>query len=279
MPEYQMNDAVIDLPAHFNDKTFHIFTVENAGASAFTFVVSRAPMESGDTVDTFVDRLVSEMRKTLPHFQLKQLQTREVDGETAREIDYQWISDNAPLHQRQTVVMSPTRSDKPQAISFIGTCPRVFTPEWTKEYAKLVDSVALKRTQPTSFTSLPLDASTNGVVFVLHESNAILYALSGIKELFRHDIREMFEGVSFYGATGAPLSLQPAPGAQQGWRGSNGQSFLLWTLDPQQHGSLVDRLGDINAFRGMSSLATADAVRAYLASVAELRQPIPGESA
>jgi hypothetical protein len=38
MPEYQMNDAAIDLPAYFKDKTFHIFTVERGGSSVFTEV-------------------------------------------------------------------------------------------------------------------------------------------------------------------------------------------------------------------------------------------------
>ncbi|QDQ84734.1 DUF1795 domain-containing protein [Paraburkholderia megapolitana] len=278
MSEYRMNDAAIELPAHFTDKTFHIFSVDRAGVGVFTFVVSRAPMEAGDTIDTFVKRLVSEMRKALPHFELKLQRTREVDGETAREIDYRWISDGAPLHQRQTVVMSPLAGDKPLAISFIGTCPKAFSPEWTEEYAKLVDSATLRRKDGPAFVSRPLDESTVGVVFVLHELNGTLYSLSGMTELFRHNIAEMFRDVSFYGATGAPLVMHPAPDAQKGWHAPDGREFLLWTADPRQHRSLSDRLSSVKVARGITGLSAVDDIRAYLSSVAETLPPSRGES-
>jgi hypothetical protein len=38
MPKYEMNDAVIDLPVNFTDKTMHLFTVDAAGGSSFTFI-------------------------------------------------------------------------------------------------------------------------------------------------------------------------------------------------------------------------------------------------
>ena len=40
MPKYEMNDAAIDLHANFTDKTIYLLTVETAGSSSFTFVVS-----------------------------------------------------------------------------------------------------------------------------------------------------------------------------------------------------------------------------------------------
>ncbi|WP_240440898.1 DcrB-related protein [Ralstonia solanacearum] len=205
-----MHDAVIDLPAHFKDKTMHLFTVGEAGTSAFTFVVSRAPMEPGDTVDTFATRLVSEMRKTLPRFELKHLGESVVDGEAAREIDYQWVSEGTPLHQRQRVVMSPAGRDR-TAISFIGTCPKGFTPEAEKAYSELVGSVVLKRPDVSAFVAVPLDSSAMGNVFVLQESSRTLYALPSITDLFRHDVMEMFSGVTFYDAQGVQLALGPAP--------------------------------------------------------------------
>jgi hypothetical protein len=278
MPEYRMNDTAFELPAHFADKTINIFSVDRGGVGAFTFVVSRAPMEADDTVDTFVKRLVAEMRKALPHFELKTQQSREVDGETAREIDYRWKSDGAHLHQRQTVVMSPVPGDKRLAISFIGTCPKAFTPEWSEEYVKLVSSVKLRRLELPAFVSTPLDASTVGVVFVLNESSGSLYSLSGMTELFRHNITEMFRDVSFYGATGAPLSLQPASGIDTGWRAPDGRQFLLWTSDPRQHGALVDRLSDVTVVKGMMGLSTVNDIRAYLLSAAEPLQPASGAS-
>jgi hypothetical protein len=94
-----MNDAALDLPEEFTDGTMHLFSTRKDAASKFTFVVSRADMEPGDTVDTFVERLVSQMRKTLPRFELRNIQVREIDGENGREIEYVWVSEGTPLHQ------------------------------------------------------------------------------------------------------------------------------------------------------------------------------------
>ncbi|GLU34333.1 DcrB-related protein [Trinickia caryophylli] len=270
MPEYQMNDASIELPARFQDKTLHLFTVDEAGKSPFTFVVSRAQTEPDDTVDTFVTRLVAEMRKSFLRFQLKQLSNREIDGETAREIDYQWVSDGTLLHQRQTVVFQPLDGGETrQAVSFIGTCQRGFTPEWTQEYDDLVRSVKLKKAE-RAFTPTALDPSTPGVVFVLHENSKTLYSVGSMAELFRHDIKEMFEGVTFYDAKGAELALRPAPEGREGWgAGEGAKQFLLWTVDPKAMQPLQARLSDLAHVKGPGALSTVQSVRAYLASAAE----------
>jgi hypothetical protein len=264
-----MNDAAIELPAHFKDKTLHLFTVDKAGSSSFTFVVSRASMEAGDTVDTFATRLVSEMRKTLPRFELKKLSAREVDGEAAREIDYQWVSDGALLHQRQTVVMTPQRGDEPQAISFIGTCPKAFTAEWTEQYAGLVKSVVLRRPEITPFVPVALDAKAPEITFVLREADGSLRVFPGLTDLFKHDVTEVLDaGVTFYDATGAAMSLAPAAAGQDGWRAPGGQHYAFWTSDPARHASLGKRLAEVRSVGGLSSLSTVDAIRVYLASVA-----------
>ena len=270
MSEYQMNDAVIQLPAHFKDKTIHLFTVDEtgSGSSGFTFVVSRAPMEPDDTVDTFVTRLVSEMRKSLPRFELKHLENREIDGETAREIDYRWVSEGAPLHQRQTVVMSPKAGRERVAISFIGTCPKSFTDDKSKEYKNLLASVVLARPDRAAFVPIALGQDEAGIVFVLHEPSATLYALTGMAELYRHDVTEMFDDTAFFGSGGEPLVLQPAPDGQSAWRAKDGRQFALWTVDLREHASLSDRLGGVTAVKGMTGMQSVEAVRAYLTAVA-----------
>lgn len=268
MPKYQMNDAAIDLPENFTDKTMHLFTVDAAGSSSFTFVVSRAPMEKDDTVDTFVTRLVAEMRKTLPRFELKHLGVREVDGETAREVDYQWVSEGSPLHQRQTVVMSPVPGEQRMAISFIGTCPNTFSVEKRKEYDSLIDSVVLKRPDVASFIPTPLGRDASGFVFVLHEATETLYMLTNMAELMRHDVTEMSEGVAFFDPSGAPLTLQAAPEGQPAWKAPDGRQFALWTVDPKTAPSLHERLAGVKSVKGTAGIQSVAAVRSYLATVA-----------
>lgn len=267
MPEYQMHDAVIDLPAQFKDKTMHLFTADEAGGSTFTFVVSRAPMEADDTVQTFTTRLVSEMRKTLPGFELNYLHESEVDGVAAREIDYRWMSEGTQLHQRQTVVMSPIPEGDQTAISFIGTTSKGFTRETEKTYLELVGSVALKRPGASEFVAEPLDVGAVGHVFVLHEPTRTLYALPSVAELFRHDVTEMSSGVTFYDARGARLLLEQAPDGMQAWRKPDGGFLTLWTADPQANAQLEGRLDGVVAVKGFAGLSTVAEVRAVLTVV------------
>ncbi len=267
-----MHDATINLPVHFKDKTMHLFTVGEAGNSAFTFVVSRAPMEREDSVDTFATRLVSEMRQTLPRFELRNLSESEIDGEVARLIDYQWVSEGVLLHQIQTVVMSPVSARDRTAISFIGTCPRGFTREAEKTYSELLASVVLKRSDMPAFVAEPLDSNAAGTVFVLQESSRSLYALPSIADLFHHDVMEMFNGVSFYDERGCRLVLQPAPQEQQAWRRPDGRQFTLWTTDPSASESLQARLSDVTSVKGMASLPTVEAVRTALNLAATKRR-------
>ena len=267
MPEYQMHDAVIDLPAQFKDKTMHLFTADEAGGGTFTFVVSRAPMEVDDTVQTFATRLVSEMRKTLPRFELNYLHESEVDGVSASEIDYRWMSEGTQLYQRQTVVMSPVLERDRTAISFIGTTSKGFSRETEKTYLELVGSVALKRPGSSLFVAEPLDVAAVGYVFVLHEPTRILYALPSVAELYRHDVTEMSSGVAFYDGRGIRLSLQLAPDGMQGWPKPDGGALALWTTDPLANAQLETLLDGVAAVKGSAGLSTIAAVRTVLADV------------
>lgn len=269
MSSYQMNDASIDLPEQFKDGTMHLFTVERNGINAFTFVVSRADMDESDTVDTFAHKLVQQMRKTLPRFELKNLRAREVDGDTAREIDYIWASQGTPLHQRQTVVMARGASGTtPRAISFIGTCPNGFTPEWAEEYQKLVGSVKLAKRGAGPFASRVLPADADGLVFVLREADGSLVVVPRLSQLFGYNIADALDPkVAFFDHTGAPIGLERTTEPGEGWAHPDGERYMFWTLDPATHPRLAHRLDAVRSVSGISSLSSVGAVRRYLADV------------
>jgi len=272
MPEYQMNDASFDLPEQFKDSTMHLFTVERNGANAFTFVVSRADMDAGDTVDTFAQKLVQQMRKTLPRFELKSLRAREVDGDTAREVDYVWVSQGTPLHQRQTVAMTRGATDtKRRAISFIGTCPNGFTPEWSEQYAQLIRSVSLREGPAAPFASRMMPADSTGLVFVLRAQDGTLVVVPKLSQLFGYKIDDALDPkVAFFDYTGAPIELRQVAGdtsQTEGWLHPDGTRFMFWTVDPASNAPLAARLASVNTVSGVGSLPDVDAVRRYLADV------------
>jgi hypothetical protein len=264
-----MNDASLDLPEQFKDGTMHLFTVERNGANAFTFVVSRADMEASDTVDTFAQKLVQQMRKTLPRFELKSLRAKEIDGETAREVDYVWVSQGTPLHQRQTVVMAPGADAQRRAISFIGTCPNGFTQEWTDQYAKIIASVDLSSHGTQSFSSRMIPTDSTGIVFVLREADGTLVVVPRMSQLFGYKIEEALDPkVAFFDHTGAPIVLRHAVDQTGGWQHPDGTRYVFWTADPAVHAQLSARLDNVRTVTGMSGFSDVAAVRRYLASLA-----------
>lgn len=269
MSRYQMNDASLELPEQFKDSTMHLFTVERNGANAFTFVISRADMEAADSVDTFAQRLVQQMRKTMPRFELKNLRAREIGGETAREVDYVWVSQGTTLHQRQTVVMARGDADTTRrVISFIGTCPNGFTPEWTEEYQKLVGSVKLAEPVAGPFASRMLSADATGLVFVLRDADGSLVVVPRLSQLFAYNIADALDPrVAFFDHAGAPIGLQKATASGEGWAHPDGERYMFWTLDPTIHPRLANRLDAVRSVSGVSSLSSVDAVRRYLADV------------
>jgi hypothetical protein len=163
-----------------------------------------------------------------------------------------------------------------RAISFIGTCPNGFTPEWTEQYQELIASVKLPKPYTAPFASRMLSTDVAGLVFVLRTVDGTLVVVPKLSQLFGYNIEDALDSqVMFFDHTGAPIALQQSTQLDEGWAHPNGDRYVFWTIDPTRHPRLGDRLSTVRTVSGMSSLSSVDAVRQYLAdvSVSELMRP------
>jgi len=86
MADYILQEATLALPDVFKDRTMNLFTLNDTGASEFTFVVSRAGAKNGETVQAVAARIARELEVTVPEFHMEATQQKLIDGEPAVEL-------------------------------------------------------------------------------------------------------------------------------------------------------------------------------------------------
>nr|WP_236611460.1 DcrB-related protein [Cronobacter dublinensis] len=68
-------------------------------------MISRASANADEKVHAVAARIVREMETSLPEFRLISTEMTIIDGEPAVEMFWQYLEDNAPVFQRQTVIL------------------------------------------------------------------------------------------------------------------------------------------------------------------------------
>ena len=143
---YHTNAVTFELPAQLKDKSMHMFTLSDNGPSDFSLVMSHADVEEGEQLDEFGNRLLKELDKALPKFQLRGMTQRTVDGADAVELAYSWRNEGVFMHQRQVItLMAGAQPGTTQALLIAATCPKGFTDELNATFDGVLDSVKLRR--------------------------------------------------------------------------------------------------------------------------------------
>lgn len=99
MATYTLQEASIELPDIFKDRTMNLFTISENNASEFTFVVSRASAFHDDTVQKVAARIINEMSVTVPAFVSVTSQLIEIDNLPAVELFYHFENDGSEIWQ------------------------------------------------------------------------------------------------------------------------------------------------------------------------------------
>ncbi len=201
--QYRTNHAMFTLPAQLKDKTMHMFTLTDGGPSEFSVVISHADAQPDDSLVGFSTRLVQELEKALPKFQLARSQERLLDGAPAIELFYSWRSEGSFLHQRQVMTLVPGPQPGTRQAMMIGaTCLRAFSDEWNTAFDDMLGSMKLRH-QAAEAPS-PAAAAT---VFALSERRRTLHAFADQDDACRKtDAREVEQDAwAFFDAAGAPL--------------------------------------------------------------------------
>lgn len=143
---YHTNSATFELPCALKDKSMHMFTLRDDGPSEFSVVISHADAQPEEEIEGVGSRLMKELERALPKFQLRGMKERKLDGSPAVELAYSWRNDGIFMHQRQAVTLvQGTASGTKQVMMIAATCLQAFNDEWNAAFDQLLDSVKLRR--------------------------------------------------------------------------------------------------------------------------------------
>jgi hypothetical protein len=242
---YHSNHATFELPAQLKDKTMHMFTLNDSGPSEFSVVMSHADVQEGETLADFSDRLLKELGRALPKFQLRGMVERTLDGEAAVEFAYGWRNDGNFMHQRQAIALvEGTRPGTTEAMMIAATCLNPFTDEWNAAFDGILDSVKLRRkTAPAAAPAGAAPVPGLPVVFALSERRRTLHAFADRDEACRKtDAREVEQDAwAFFDADGSALHANfVVPNSGTLWRKAG--SYVLEARPDQAAASLGERL-------------------------------------
>ena len=269
--QYRTNQATFALPPQLKDKSMHMFTLSDNGPSEFSVVMSHADAGPDDTLASFSARLVTELQKALPQFELTRTQERTLDGADAIELQYCWRSEGSVLHQRQVITLVPgALPDTRQALMIGATCLRAFTADWNAAFDGILDSMTLRhRVTPAPAVS----AAAASTVFALSERRRTLHAFADHDEACRKtDAREVEQDAwAFFDAAGAPLQADfVVPNSGTLWRRPG--SYVLTAHPDGAAASLRERLHQAAVFVAGSPevpYASIAEVQAHLNQAAE----------
>ncbi|MFB9240539.1 DcrB-related protein [Massilia antarctica] len=272
MTHYRTNHATFEMPAQLKDKTMHMFTLSDNGPSEFCVVISHADAQAEDTLANFAERLLAELGKALPDFQLDDSGERAIDGTPAIELAYRWRNDSNFMHQRQVIVLLPGAGEGGrQAMMIAATCFQAFSTEWRAAFEGMLGSVKLRHNAPVGSDSATMAAPT---VFALSDRRRTLQAFASAEEACRKvDAREVEQDAwTFYDAAGTPLHANfVVPNTGTLWRKAG--SYTLEARPERGAPGLRERLHLATIFVAGSPtvrLSSIAEVQAMLGHVAEV---------
>ncbi|ELQ6065144.1 DcrB-related protein [Cronobacter sakazakii] len=123
----------------------NLFPVSDSNVSELTFVISRASANADDKVHAVAARIVREMETSLPEFRLESTEMTVIDGEPAVDMFYQYMEDNTPVFQRQTVILINDAQEGKKMVSYIGTCIGEFLDSHHWQYQEIMQSIKFHR--------------------------------------------------------------------------------------------------------------------------------------
>lgn len=275
MPHYHANSATFELPERLKDKSMHMFTLSDDGPSDFSMVISHADTQPGEQLQDFGTRLMTELGRALPRFQLRTMTERMLDGTPAIELEYSWSNDGNFMHQRQVIgLVEGAAEGSVQAILIAATCLKPFTDEWNAAFDGVLGSVKLRRplaAPPVAPVDIPAVVNPSGLpfVFAFSDRRRLLHVYASADEACRKaDAREVEQRAwDFFDADGEPLAASFAiasPGMPWGTPGP-------LTLAPSAHAGAprlrdhLDRVAVLHTSAAAAQFSTVSDIRRHLA--------------
>jgi hypothetical protein len=141
MAQYHTQEFAFELPDGLKDKTHHIFALTDEGPSAFNLVISRNPIADDQTLDSYAERLLTEIKRALPQFRLLGQSAMLLAGEPALKLEYRWLNQGKVMHQVQHAFFHEQGGTPRQVIQITATVVGEFEEKWRTQLQRLVTSL------------------------------------------------------------------------------------------------------------------------------------------
>lgn len=258
MATYTLQEASIQLPDIFKDRTMNLFTLSENNASEFTFVVSRASAVHDDTVQKVAARIIDEMSVTVPAFVNVTSQLIEIDNLPAVELFYHFENDGIEIWQKQSIVLLDDEAGGKKIVCYIGTCPGRFSDYYAKQYQEIIGSIKFNSLKYDD-EPVPVAADSTGIFFSLDNDTKVLTAHETVTLLYQNvDLKRALNGsYLFFDSAGSPLHIAALNNEEP-------LRYALWTSPHRKKSSLRDILGMAKAFKGPAGLASEQQILAFL---------------
>ncbi|MEB5972960.1 DcrB-related protein [Pantoea dispersa] len=258
MAIYTLQEASLELPDVFKDRTMNLFTLSENNASEFTFVVSRASALHDDTVQKVAARVIQEMSTTVQAFNSVTSQLIVVDGLPAVEAFYHFENGGVQIWQKQTILLLDDEPGGKKIVCYIGTCPGHFSEYYQKQYRAIIDSIKFN-SQNSEAGSAPVASDSSDIFFSLDNDTKILTAHEGVNALYQHvDLKRALNGsYLFYDKAGNPLHIAALNNEEP-------LRYALWTSVGKNLSSLTQMIGIAKAIEGPEELSGEKQILAFL---------------
>lgn len=264
MTTYRLQEASIELPDIFKDRTMNLFTLSENSASEFTFVVSRATANLNDTLEQTASRIIKEMDITLQSFYAESSRSIIIDGQPGVELFYRFKNGEANIWQKQCVVLLNDQPQGKKIVCFIGTCPGGFDKYYLRQYQQIINSIQFLQDEKKDFVSEAIPAGCEKFFFVLDVDSKVLYSFVSLQHLYDHvDLQKSLNGgYLFYDAAGHPLHIAALPKTTE----QETTRYSLWTTSAHNAQHLSAILLVCREVIGMPPLDSQEAIRRYIHS-------------
>lgn len=262
MASYQLQEASLELPDVFKDRTVNLFTLNENNVSEFTFVVSRANAAMDDNLQIISSRLTKEMAVTLQEFVLESSQPVLIDSQPAIELFYHFKNGSAVIWQKQSVMILKDCPQGKKMVCFIGTCQNSFNEYYQKQYYRIIKSIRFRQEEEDDFVSEALPATSEKVHFALDNDSKDLFVFERLNDLYQHiDLQRALNGAYlFYDAMGNPLHIAALPKIVE----QETTRYALWTTSPRKAQQMTSILLVCRSVKSSSRLNTTEEISAFI---------------
>lgn len=145
MTIYGTSDIYFELPNGFHDQTTHILTTTEAGQpSPFNITVTRSKITPQDTLKSYTEKLIPELKKALPEFKCYTQKSLVIVNIPAIQTDYSWLNENKLLVQRQIAFIRIDNTQTHYLVQITATALENFSRDYIEQFNTILNTIKLR---------------------------------------------------------------------------------------------------------------------------------------